>query len=553
MPEYTGGSSQPIPGEILVGNTPYLVDLSGSIDSYSSIAQAFFAAAQTLTAPIKKAVRLPQGVLAVSKWLPLYEGLKLVGEGGSSTASYSMTTDLGCVLKPMASFSLAGIPSYTLTAGGTTPAGVLVMDGASGGFHCDEVMVDNLWIDGSNLPTTTQVDGIVGYGRARAFLSERVGVFSMPGRGFAAYQVTVSSTVYSADGWHMGWCHANTNWYDGLFGKAPDSTFEGCHFQNNGQSGTGDGTYWGSANSRFTDCRWDLNLNGITTDAPTSGAGYEDPITIMGGGSQRNKNYGLRVWNSSSLGTAMRIPVKSVGATWDEDGSVGSGHFAAVGVFGRNDLRLTETDSNVGTVDFANGCPQHALAVAAVPGGSVLPSNVVWASGTLNFADPALVSGASAVYDPGGMYPRVLAACDTAVGFRYGGTTVPVNPYLSQAWVQVGTTGAPAFGTGWANSGSSDPLAFRFLADTMEVEIIGDLSVPTFSGTSIIFTLPSGLQPANLQNFPVTIISSTGTASVIGPRIFVGNNGQVTASNIPGSSTGLTTRMAIRALVSLDF
>ena len=122
------------------------------------------------------------------------------------------------------------------------------------------------------------------------------------------------------------------------------------------------------------------------------------------------------------------------------------------------------------------------------------------------------------------------------------------------AWIPV--VGGVGFQNSWNDSGHGDPCAYRFLMYTNEVEIIGDLSVPTFSSDSVIFTLPGNFAPnSNLQSFPALIISSTGTVSVVTPRVYIGQSGALTAASasIPGASTGLTSRMAIRCVVSLDF
>jgi hypothetical protein len=120
-------------------------------------------------------------------------------------------------------------------------------------------------------------------------------------------------------------------------------------------------------------------------------------------------------------------------------------------------------------------------------------------------------------------------------------------------WITV--VGGVAFQNSWADSGHGDPCAYRIQPLTNQVEIIGDLSVPTFSSDSVIFQLPSAFQPAVIQSFPAIIITSTGTVAVQTPRIYVAANGNVEAANssIPGASSGLTTRLAIHCLVSLDF
>ena len=162
-------------------------------------------------------VYFPAGTYCLSKWVNVPQGIVIRGSKGTTTSSFDQNNNWGTVFKPYASFDLTGMPVYALqvpaqTATGNNPAGIFVLDGVTNGSHAGVHMYD-FWIDGRNLATTTQIDGIMFLGRTIAFMAERVGVFSIPGRGWSSYQTNSGGTL-TPDGHHMLWFHANTCWLD---------------------------------------------------------------------------------------------------------------------------------------------------------------------------------------------------------------------------------------------------------------------------------------------------------------------------------------------------
>jgi hypothetical protein len=129
----------------------------------------------------------------------------------------------------------------------------------------------------------------------------------------------------------------------------------------------------------------------------------------------------------------------------------------------------------------------------------------------------------------------------------------PASAAAPGPWILVGT--GVGFQNSWADSGFGDPCAYRLLRLVNEVEIKGDLSVPTFSSDSTIFTLPTGFKPSASQWFDLAIKTSTGTALVTTSNLQVTQTGVVKAifNSVPGASTGLTTRAFFNIFVSLDF
>lgn len=546
MPEITLGSLRSAPGEIWLGSPGYPVDVSGTRDNSAVLRQALVDASN-----LDYAVRAPMGIIGLGSSVQIYDNTKLYGVQGTTTSNFGEPQ--GTIFKPLASFSTASCPVYNINIlNVNTPPGIFFIDGSAS--TPNEIALLDFWVDGSSLSTATQIDGIIGLGAVQALIMERVGVIHAPGHGISAYTLSISSVVHTPDGWHFTRAHADSNWMDGFHGTFVDCVAIGVHSQSNGQSGTGDGLFNNGTNARWIGCRFDLNQNGVTVDA-FPGGGYEDGNTFIGCGSQRNAKHGLLITNSSSLGASPRAPVVVSGCMWSEDGAssaVSSTHYAGIRVEGRNNVTIDNTLTTVGTVDQANGSPVHALSVGVAGGGTVLPS-VTWASGVLNYASPSLVSGAQAVYDPSSALPRVLSACYAAAGYQFGTATVPLVAWPTQAWNQIAT--GVGYQNGWTDSGFSDPGQWRFIADTSTIEVIADLSVPTFSSDSTIFTLPTKYGPNVVQWFPVAIKTSTGSAQVTTPNIQVGTGGVVKAifSSIPGASSGLTTRLFFHIFISLDF
>ncbi len=548
MAEFGANSLKPAPGEIWLGTAGYPVDTAGTRDNSAVLQQALVDASN-----LDYAVRAPMGLIGMASAVQLFDNTRLYGVQGSTASNYGEPQ--GTIFKPLASFSTSGVPAYTRSDTGTTaPPGIFWMDGVNGGPD-NEIMLENFWIDGTRLSTGTAIDGITAYGTVQAVLIEKVGIFKVPGRGITAYQVTQSAVTYTPIGWHLYGCHADTCQMDGFYGYFKNTSSRNCRSRNNGLGGTGHGLYCTGGNNNWADFRGEQNASsGMVFDAFTSGTGFEDPNLLIGCLTQRNGQHGLLVTNSSSLGTAKRLPVKAYGCSFDADGTsdgAGTQHYAGVRVEGRNEVTVS-ADCNIGTSVVASGAPMHALSVGPVSGGVVLPT-VDWDEGVLNYPDPGLIAGASPVYDPSGAAPRIMSACRTAKGYKYGSGTVPLIPWLQQAWNEIAT--GVTYQNSWGDSGNGDPGAWRYIADTNEIEVIADLSVPTFAADSTIFTLPAQFATGSAQRFAATIISSTGTPGVQTPQVYYTNSGAVKASQntIPGSATGLTTRMGIHFFISMDF
>jgi len=119
-------------------------------------------------------------------------------------------------------------------------------------------------------------------------------------------------------------------------------------------------------------------------------------------------------------------------------------------------------------------------------------------------------------------YANTLA--NTTLNNWITGTYTPfVNAYntnVSPAVIQVGTTGAPTFGTGWSNSigvpqhtgNYPSPLSFYIMWN--RVYIWGEITNSGVSANSTIFTLPTGYWPMAYEE--VFQVWNTGQLSVAG-------------------------------------
>lgn len=109
---------------------------------------------------------------------------------------------------------------------------------------------------------------------------------------------------------------------------------------------------------------------------------------------------------------------------------------------------------------------------------------------------------------------------------------------------------------GYTDSGAGVAGQYRLVGQPAnEIEIIGDLAVPAPSGVVIASLaqdangVPTNYGVTSLQQLTFIVIGSTGTASVLTPRVFVsGTPATLTAINIP---TG-TTRGFFHGFVSID-
>lgn len=412
----------PVPGSDVVDAVALYpgIDPSGVADSTTGINQAL-SDAGSYASP--RRVYLRAGIYKVTGPILLNSPAQvLLGSQGATQGTAGASLKYGTVLKADASWST------TLPAAGIIT--VISGDG-TGNTELDRFAISDLWVNGSSAPAN--VDGIAVWGAMKAVSIERVGAQSCTGRGMAFYRNTNFSSSNFTTGLHLSTCLANSCGSDGFYYDGTDGTILDCHAQTCGTSGTGDGFYIKANNNALIRCRGDLSINGITIDAPGPSGGFLDGITLVGCGTQRNKQNGLNVINSSTTGQSSRDPVLAVGCSFGGDGvngGSGGGGFAGVLVSGSNAVTLSNCDVLVHTEDVAGGCPQYAVATASSGSGPGVP-DLVQASGGLWNAATALVHDAAPAFSL-----RIAPSVDGYAGAQYAGSsTTPAQPVQTAAYL----------------------------------------------------------------------------------------------------------------------
>ncbi len=330
----------------------------------------------------------------------------------------------GTVITPVSGFA----SSYAVSA-------AIVLDGVTG------VQLSDFTINGSE--ATSAVDGIAAYGTVSAAAFADLGIYGPTGNGINF----VADGSSAADG-----CKAIRIMIQDPVGAGwntvpSDTTAVDVHVQNAGGDGI---TITNGGNIRFIGCRSDLSGgSGWVIDHPGSGGGYTDAVVLVGCGTQRNEENGVRITNSSTTGAAWRDPVVISGCSFDEDGSgpVNStsgdhtgGVYAGIWVEGNNRVWITGSTVFVGTLDYADGCPMYGLAAAPIGTDPGVPELVVMTGGHLNYAAggaPVLNSGPATYFDisadvtssPGYQTSTIDSRQGTAV--LSAGTVTVTSPWLT--------------------------------------------------------------------------------------------------------------------------
>jgi hypothetical protein len=250
-------------------------------------------------------------------------GQQLIGSGGATGSGNDASADLGTTLVIVAGFTNAS-SWHTLVTGAICVIQPNIGAGGGGANpaanQTNGVRIRDLWIDATSSPAS--VDGIASYGSVGALQLERVGCYKVTGKSYPAYNDSSWSSGNTPDGQHFYSCMAQACHDHAFYGTYADAVLIDCHAQNSQGSGAGygDGFYFTSGNNRLVGCRSDLNANGFTFDAFTTGGGFYESQTLVGCGTQGNASYGLNVVNSSTTGTSARSSVSATGCAFEQDG-----------------------------------------------------------------------------------------------------------------------------------------------------------------------------------------------------------------------------------------
>ena len=172
----------------------------------------------------------------------------------------------------------------------------------------------------------------------------------------------------------------------------------------------------------------------------------------------------------------------------------------------------------------------------------------------------SVTSGGAHVVGSQTLIQSASAAASTNALLEVKGQSTTDALYVATADLPAGA--APAAPTGAENwhtispsnswSNSTPALQYRYLASPPNtVEVIGDITHVSISGSSIIGTLPAGYRPAHQQPWPLSYVAATAgwtTGATWPPRLRLDTSGNLTLLDLPAG----TTEVIFHAFYSLD-
>jgi Pectate lyase superfamily protein len=249
------------------------------------------------------------------------------------------------------------MPAAAWARGSASQPACILFDAVTAGTGLNRCGVERLAINGSNLPSTTQMHGIVTYGY--------VGAFSITGCIVAAIANTSSAGITNATGPSTTAQGSSIirNLVQGVGGDGydlagGDLTVEHCHAQGCGGNGFSISTDCGD--TRITDCRGDLSgLNGFYINVPCGE--YLGMVQLANCTTQRNTENGIQIANTSAGEIS---PVYLTGCVFHGDGVSGA-TYAGIRLSGPVVATITGCGVHVNTVDVKSGVPLQAITTAA--------------------------------------------------------------------------------------------------------------------------------------------------------------------------------------------
>jgi hypothetical protein len=144
--------------------------------------------------------------------------------------------------------------------------------------------------------------------------------------------------------------------------------------------------------------------------------------------------------------------------------------------------------------------------------------------------------------------PYLTAATTIAAGTAItAATSITAGTFIKapfgttgDSWHYVSNTGQPQFQNGWLNRASGwAKLAYRMImSPPNEVEIRGELNIPTSGFASTVFTLPAAYRPNSTQKILSGADSgNTQVASPNVPTFNINTDGTVAGTNPPGAGS----------------
>jgi hypothetical protein len=319
---------------------------NGSADDTAAIQSAIAAAQQSAYAGV---VYLPVGQYVVTAPLVITRSdILILGSGPLATMGGAGFNDGNCTtIKPAAKW----------VQGGASQPACILFDAVTAGTGLNRCGVERLTINGSNLPSGTQMHGIATYGY--------VGAFSVTGCIVGSIANKSSSGITNTPSY---WPTAQGNSIirnlvqnvggDGFDLASGDLTMEHCHAQICGGNGISITTRAGD--TRIANCRSDLSgLNGFYINVPFGK--YLGMVQLANCSTQRNIENGIKIINPAA---GKISPVYLTGCVFQGDGRNGSSS-AGIRLSGPVMATITGCGVHINTVDVRSGVPLHAITVAA--------------------------------------------------------------------------------------------------------------------------------------------------------------------------------------------
>jgi hypothetical protein len=341
-------------------------------------------------APAGGIVQLGPGSFYTNAPILVPSGVLLSGIKGGINGG-SAERPAGSVLTPVSSFSQGSAAQAP---------GVVVIQEPSASAETLGCQVRDLAVLGSSLPSgSLYVDGISCYGSVGGLRLSGLSIALVTGRGIAFYDDAKGN---NADGFWADRIMLQRPGGNALYRIPSDSSVSNVHIQYAGtsQGDEGHGFVTAGGNVSFIGCRSDLNAGcGWRVDHAGGGGGYTDSTRLVGCCTERNQQHGCWISNPSATGVGWSDPVIISGCHFGEDGSGGGsgGDYAGIYITGfQANVIIDGTSVDVGTIDYAGGCPKYGIMTAAQGSSNGVPRCVTLTSAALNYSS---VSGGCAIND----------------------------------------------------------------------------------------------------------------------------------------------------------
>lgn len=348
----------------------------------------------------------------------------LATNGGAGSGTGQFVPGVAGGVHGVDDFGAVIMPSASWAQGHAAAPAAFLVDASAG--QMPMCAVERLWVDGSNAGTTL-IHGIAAYGPANALGITGCGVKVLYGAGHGFHLIPSSrgdpAGPQAPQGAMIDRCLAQSIGGDGFRGSFGDGTLTRLHAQVVGGDGirvlggAPNGRVGQGGDTRISDCRADMSINGNGFNIDMPCGGFMGMINVSNCTTQRNGNNGFYIHSAS--GEAKPAPVYLANCTAEGDG-INLLTNAAYRLSGPVAVSMLNCSSHVCTPDVAGGCPLYAVVTTA--GGVSAPVMVDIRGGFYNsvtaFADKIaapLASNVSAYAYTGGQWNKQAPTLLTAL------------------------------------------------------------------------------------------------------------------------------------------